>query len=196
MIHPQGGPIMTILILYATTEGQTRKIARHVARRLIQTGQSVEVLSAAEAWDTDFADFDGAILLASLHVGAYQGVFIDTVTGKRDALARMPTLFLSVSLAAASDEAEDRADLDERVRAMTISTGWVPGRVSHVAGAFRWDEYDFFKTWAMRWIATKQDPTVKPGQDKEYTDWAALDRVVDEWAASVPAPAQATARSA
>ena len=35
---------MTVLIAYATTEGQTRKIARFCADRLIARGQSVEVL--------------------------------------------------------------------------------------------------------------------------------------------------------
>jgi menaquinone-dependent protoporphyrinogen oxidase len=57
--------------------------------------------------------------------------------------------------------------------------------VEHVAGAFRFREYDFFRYWAMRWIASARDEAVRPGRDKEYTDWGKLDAAVDDWLASV-----------
>ena len=37
---------MKILVVYATTEGQTRKVARHVFDRLAGAGHSVELLPA------------------------------------------------------------------------------------------------------------------------------------------------------
>jgi menaquinone-dependent protoporphyrinogen oxidase len=175
-----------ILILYATTEGQTRKIARRAASHLTAAGHSVELLPAAEAGDLDLGGYDRALLLASVHSGRYQPELTGFVAARRTDLARLPTAFLSVSLSAASDEPEDRQGLEEVVRRMQEETGWTPGHVVHVAGAFRWAEYDFLKSWAMRWIASRRDPTAKAGQDKEYTDWDALFRFLDGWAGREP----------
>ena len=53
-------------------------------------------------------------------------------------------------------------------------TGWTPGQILHVAGAFRFTEYDFFKGWVMRLIAKEKKVEVDPHRDLELTDWPAL----------------------
>jgi len=64
---------MKILLLYGTTEGQTRKIAEFVAKRLRDIGDTVTLVDATG--DTTLVDLrahDAAIVAASLHVGQYQ----------------------------------------------------------------------------------------------------------------------------
>ena len=51
----------------------------------------------------------------------------------------------------------------------------------HVAGAFRFTQYDFFKSLAMRWIAHSKGEVVDPHADREYTDWAALADLMARW---------------
>lgn len=178
--------MMKILIAYATTEGQTRKIARFAADRLADAGHAVELLPAAEAGGLDPGRFDAAILAGSIHAGRFQHALVELVQAHLSGLAAVPTLFLSVSLSAAGDDAEDRKGIDDCVRRFTAETGWAPGRVAHVAGAFRFGEYDFFRSWAMRWIARqKGEAAPAAGTDKEYTDWAALGALVDGWVAGL-----------
>ena len=62
---------MYLLIAYATTDGQTRKIARFAADRLASLGHAVELLNVEDAEGLDLARFDGAILAGSLHAGGY-----------------------------------------------------------------------------------------------------------------------------
>jgi menaquinone-dependent protoporphyrinogen oxidase len=176
---------MKILILYATTEGQTLKVARRVFDRLVATGHAAQLIAAADAGDLSPDGFDAAILAGSVHAGRYQTPLVDWARSHAHDLAALPTLFLSVSLSAAGDDADDWEGLRNCVRAFAAETGWTPGRVEHVAGAFRFREYDFFRYWAMRWIASARDEAVRPGRDKEYTDWAKLDAAVDGWMASV-----------
>jgi menaquinone-dependent protoporphyrinogen oxidase len=173
---------MRILIVYATTDGQTRKIARFAADRLVAAGHGVELLNAEDTGGLDLGRFDGAILAASVHVAVYQKALVGFARERAGELAKLPTLFLSVSLSAAGDDPEDQAGLAEILQRFLDVTGWRPGRVEQVAGAFRFGEYDFFKAWAMRWIERKKDPAAKPGEDKEYTDWAALGSLLDDWA--------------
>jgi menaquinone-dependent protoporphyrinogen oxidase len=184
---------MPILILYATTEGQTRKIARRAAAHLTAGGQSVELLPAAEIAQIDPRLYDRAILMASVHAGRYQRDFTDAILRNAEALARLPNAFVSVSLSAASDDPEDHEAIAECVRKMEAETGWRPGRVEHVAGAFRFTQYDFLKSWAMRWIAARKDPKADPRTDTEYTNWDALYLFLDDFVDHPAAkPAQAT----
>ncbi len=179
---------MRLLVLYATTDGQTRKIARFVADRLADAGHGVELLNAAEAEGLDLARFGGAFLAGSLHAGGFQKSLAGFVRAEAGRLNAMPTAFLAVSLSAAGEDAEDWAGLRKCVAEFRAATGWTPGEVHHVAGAFRFTEYDFFRSWAMRLIAARKGEAVDPHADKEYTDWQALaaltDATVAKWAAA------------
>lgn len=173
---------MKALVLYGTTDGQTRKIARFVSDFLFHQGHSVELLCAADADGPAMARFDAVIVAGSVHAGGYQADLIDVVRGVAAGLEAIPNLFLSVSLTAAGKDPDDWAGLQKCVDGFVLATGWTPHQVAHVAGAFRFTKYDFFRSWAMRWIAREKGEDVDPNADKEYTDWAALKQVVGDWA--------------
>jgi menaquinone-dependent protoporphyrinogen oxidase len=175
---------MKILVLYATTEGQTRKIAVFVAKQL--DGDAVSLVDAAEAPpDLKPASFDAVILAASLHSHAYQ---LSLITFARDHHARlnaMASLFISVSLTAAGKDADEKKGLDACTDVFKAETGWLPLQTLHVAGAFRFTKYDFFKGWVMRLIAWEKNVKVDPAGDLELTDWQALARDIRTFRAGV-----------
>lgn len=174
---------MNILIAYASTEGQTRKIARYCADYLNGQGHSVELSGAEDAHDAELARFDAVLLAGSVHAGKYQKALTVLAKKKAAALAQVRSAFLSVSLTAAGTDVDEWAGLTECVNRFAEKTGWTPPTVMHVAGAFRFSEYDFFKSWAMRWIASQKDEEIDPHKDKEFTDWAALKKTLDNWLA-------------
>lgn len=176
---------MRILIAYATTDGQTRKIARFSADRLTDLGHSVELLNVSDAEGLDLDRFQAAILAASLHAGGYQKSMADFLRRQAADISALPTLFLPVSLSAAGNDAEDWKGLRAAVDRFLADTGFTPGRTEHMAGAFRFTEYDFFRAWAMRRIAAAKGEEVDPTRDKEYTDWPALAAVLTDWQASL-----------
>ena len=175
---------MKILVGYATTEGQTRKACRFVADHLVTAGHSVELLNLDAAEGLDVAQFDRVVLAGSLHLKRFQAELLAFVRANAEVLGLRPGLFLSVSLAAAGDDADDWQGLDACVAQFFAETGWHPGRVEHIAGAFRFTEYDFFKLLAMRYIARQRGQIVDPQADREYTDWDALRAVLDDWLAT------------
>ncbi|OOY11266.1 protoporphyrinogen oxidase [Thioclava marina] len=173
---------MMILIAYASSEGHTRKIARHVADRIAGAGQGVELMPLSEADETlDLGRFSGVILAGSVHVGQYQRALGEFAGDHGKALSAMPSLFVSVSLAAAGHDAEDWRGLDQILEDFIAATGWHPGRVAQVAGAYLPSKYDIFRRFVMRRIVAKKDPQADLDADREYTDWAALDALVDDW---------------
>lgn len=172
---------MNILIAYASTEGQTRKIAQFCASQCIAKGHSVEVIAAADATDLSLAVFDAAILAGSVHVGKVQDTLAAFAGEHAQGLSAMPSLFLQVSLAAAGEDPAERADLDTIAKTFCETSGWTPTRILQVAGAFRFTEYDFFKRWAMYWIASQKDEAASHEDTTEYTDWTQLTADLDDW---------------
>lgn len=172
---------MKLLIAYASTDGQTRRIARRAADLCADAGHVVELLPLSDAEDLDPARFDAAILAASVHAGSYQKPLTEFCAAHAGALAAMPTLFLSVSLSAAGHDPEDWQGLDRILSDFTGATGWTPGRTEQVAGAYRPSQYDIFRRFVMRRIMALKEPEADLSRDLVYTDWAALELLLADW---------------
>jgi len=176
---------MRILVCYASTEGQTRKICRFCCDQLIAQGHSVEMIPAGDAEDVETTGFDAALLAGSVHIGKIQPELAAFAQAHGATLNAMPSLYLQVSLAAAGQEPDEMAELDQIATDFCAGADWTPTAVHQIAGAFRFTQYDFFKSWAMRYIAGRYGQQVKPGEDKEYTDWQALADLMRGWPADL-----------
>lgn len=166
---------MKVLVLYGTTEGQTRKIAEFLAKHLRDIGDAVTLVDATG--DTSLVDlraYDAAIVAASLHAGQYQGPVVHFVRANHAWLNLMPSAFVSVSLSAAGTDPEDLKGIADCAERFKAETSWTMPEVHQVAGAFRFTEYDFFKRWVLKLIAWEKGVKVEPGKDVELTDWDAL----------------------
>lgn len=172
---------MKILIVYASTEGQTRKIARFCADELVAQGHSVELMGVADADAPDISRFGAVLLAGSVHVGKVQEPLHHFAETHAEAMNALPGMFIQVSLAAAGNDPQEHRDLARIAADFCDSAGWRPLVVQQVAGAFRFTDYDFFKSWAMRFIAAQKGETVDPKADKEYTDWAELKKALADW---------------
>ena len=77
---------MHILILYGTTEGQTRKIAQFVAHRLVELRHTSSVIDAADPVrdQVKLHDFDAVIVSASLHIGRFQASVFALISARND----------------------------------------------------------------------------------------------------------------
>ena len=172
---------MNLLIVFGTTEGQTAKIAKHVLQTAHGLGHTVALERADADGPVTPEGFDAVVLAGSVHAGRYQKPLEDYARAHAGALSAMPSLFLSVSLTAAGDDEEEWTELVACSERFAEETGWRPGRVEQVAGAFKFAGYGFFTYWAMRWIARQKGQTVGAHETREYTDWEALDRLIGEW---------------
>lgn len=187
---------MKLLLVYGTSEGQTRKIAQFVRDHLAQQGHQTLLVNAIDVTAaSDPRGFDAVIIAASLHAGRYQSAVIHFVSKYLVAINARPNAFLSVSLAAASDDEDDALGLERCVVDFSQQTGWSPQRIHHVAGAFRYTSYDFFKRWAMKYIAHRKGGPTDTSEDHELTDWADLTEFIDHFSQkteSVPASGPAS----
>jgi len=162
---------MELLIIYGTTEGQTRKICEFLRDEADKTGHNVHLFEATQ--EPPFpSGFDAVIIAGSMHAGSYQNTVRHYVEDRHKALNNMNSVFLSVSLAAAAkDEPELFKELKKQTEDFLIQTGWNPKHIEYVAGALLYTKYDFFKRFIMRLMSKRSGGETDTSKDHEYTNW-------------------------
>lgn len=170
------------LIVYATVEGQTRKIAGFIADHLKKRRNEAVLVDAVDApADVHPAAFDGVIVLSPVHMDRHHGAVVHFVKTHAAALQKQPSAFISVSLHAISDEPEDREAMRQYVDNFCRDAVWIPHAVHYAAGALKFTKYDFFKRLTARRVAQEQGFATGLKDDYEFTDWTALMRFIDEF---------------
>jgi menaquinone-dependent protoporphyrinogen oxidase len=166
-----------VLIVYATREGQTEKIARRMCAVIESTGHPVELIDADHPAPGPWLERAGAILVGSpIRARGYLPSVVRFIRKHRSTLERVPSAFFSVGLAVASKTHEGRAQTRRRVEDLSATTGWYPKRVELLAGALQYSKYGFLTRWMMRRIARNEGGDTDTSRDYEYTDWSAVDR--------------------
>lgn len=171
---------MTVLIAFATVEGQTGKIARFVESEIRTAGHDAVVLDLSD--QTERVSFDGidrAILAAPVHERRHPQAFEVFLAGRRADLETMPTLLISVSLSAAFEDGMEEAN--DYVVEMKMRTGFEPDVELVVAGAVRSASYDYFQSEVVRHVVLR-DRDYDPGESEhEFTDWRMLSSAVADF---------------
>lgn len=179
-----------IVILYGTTDGQTRRIAQHVADGLVAEGVETTVVDAAAApADFSFAGADAAVIAGSVRMGKHQRALTRIVRAHAAELAQIPSAFLSVSLSAAHDTEPARREVRKCIKKFLDDTRWTPDSVLPVAGALVFSRYGFFLKRVMRFLSRVNGGDTDMSRDYEYTDWNQLTGFAQGLARSLRVPA-------
>ena len=167
----------TVLVVYATHDGQTRKIAERVANMLRVHRHAVELFDAAhDTRHLDLSRFHAVLIGSPIRAQGYLRPVVRFAQSHRTALERLPTLFFSVGLAVLSKVHDGRAQTMQIVERLVAETGWRPRQVELVAGALPYTRYNFLVRFVMRRISKKEGGDTDASRDYEYTDWSAVDR--------------------
>ena len=169
---------MKVLILYGTTEGQTRKIAEWTATHVRDLGHEVELRdSASPASDLDLATFDAFIIAASVHQERHQDTIINFAIVHHQLLNAKTAAFISVSLSAVLEL--ERKEAQHYVDRFVSVTGWQPRMTLLLGGALRFTNYDYYQEQIIKFIVLKRGSAVSTERDHEFTDWNTLANFVD-----------------
>ena len=192
------GDMARILILFASSHGQTRDIAWTIERQLRRRGHLVDLIDVRQA-APDPTEYELAVIGSRVELGRHARAIRRYVRRHRDALAQMPSAFFSVSMSAAG------GGRDPSIDGLVAETGWYPARAVSFAGALPYTRYNPILRFIMKRISAKAGHTTDTTRDHDFTDWAAVrafaDAIADgadrtapasrlEYAA--PAPAQDT----
>lgn len=163
-----------VLVLYATSEGHTEKIATTMGNALIEAGCDADVIKAGTV-DPDIGLYDGVIVAASVHGGKFQKQIIHAVRAHAREINARPNVFVQVCLAVLRKNDPGVPNyLAKIVDRFSKDTGWVPARTQPVAGALLYTQYNIIMRWMMRWIVSRAGGDTDMSRDYVYTDWEEL----------------------
>ena len=174
---------MNILIVFGTTEGQTRKIAAWTATHMRERGHKVDLQDSAElASDLKLGPFDAFVIAASVHQEHHQEVVTNFAFAHHELLNAKPSALTSVSLSAALGH--QTAEAQKYVDRFVSVTGWQPRLTLLLGGALRFTKYDYFQEQFVKFVVLKQSNQLGTERDHEFTDWHALADFADRFLAT------------
>ncbi|MEX3008432.1 flavodoxin domain-containing protein [Hoeflea sp. TYP-13] len=173
---------MRILLVYGTTEGQTRKIAKFCESHLTGSDNTVELLDSRRRMsDLEISKFDCVILAGSVHQRHHQESLTNFVIAHKKQLQESPTLFISVSLSIAFEGGEKEAQ--KYVDDFAEYTGFQPNATLLVAGALKFDQYDYYMNQIVEFVVLQDRSKIT--EDQEFTDWETLEEELDAFVSAV-----------
>jgi menaquinone-dependent protoporphyrinogen oxidase len=193
-----------VAVLYGTFNNHTRLIAERVAADLGACGFAVEIHNIRGLQSFNLGTCSAAVLAAPVHMGQHEEAMVQFVKAHRDSLDCLPTAFISVSLSEAGAErrseppekhAQFVADVNMMLKRFFVETAWRPSVVMPVAGALSYSHYNFLVRFVMKQIAKREGSGTDTSRDYEYTDWAALDAFVNEFAQKIRAEGDRAGRT-
>ena len=163
-----------VLIAYGTSEGQTARIAEAIANVLRE--HELEVYPEDLRRTTpDPRAYDAVIIGASVHRGRHQTHVAEYVREQREALAKLPTAFYSVSLALRQNTDTGHQEAEGYAEEFLRLTSWRPDQVALFAGALAYTKYNLLLRWVMKRIARdKGGLDLDTSRDYVYTDWSVV----------------------
>ncbi|NNE24855.1 MAG: protoporphyrinogen oxidase [Rhizobiales bacterium] len=165
---------------FGTTEGQTGKIAEAIASQVRGMGHEVEVFDTTGLQgDLNPELCDKIIVAASVHEQGHQESVEVFVAANRKTLQAKPTMFVSVSLAAAFEGG--MADAQGYADAFFDDLDWRPSQSLLIAGAVRHGAYGYYKEHILEHVVLQDRELDNPESDHEFTDWTFLARAIKEF---------------
>jgi menaquinone-dependent protoporphyrinogen oxidase len=168
--------MIQIPIFYATSEGQTARIAEQFAVLFRESGFSSAAIdvNSPRAAVFDWTPVKAVLVGASLHVGKHQAAAARFVRSHLHHLNGHPSAFFSVSLSAASKNPAEVEAARRIARDFCVAAGWTPERIVTIGGRLAYSKYGFLTRFMMRRIARKEGGPTDTSRDYEMTDWTVV----------------------
>ncbi len=172
----------TILILYSTTDGHTKKISQRIRSVVEQHGHEVEVISIDDESDVDLGLFDKIVVGASIRYGKHNRKVFDFVTRNEKILKNKPSAFFSVNVVARKPD-KSQADNNPYLRKFLEKVPWRPNEAAVFAGKIDYQKYRFFDRMTIRLIMYITNGPTHPKTVADFTNWEKVEsfgRVISE----------------
>jgi len=179
-----------VLILYASTDGQTARIAERIGTvvRAAGYGTTLRSAEAIEAlWEID--THDAVIVGGGVRFGRHPEALAERVRASRAEIEMRPNAFFSVCLGARAGNPK-RTQAEGYIADFSRRTGWQPGLSVSFAGALLYRRYNPVLRFVMKLITAAAGGDTDTSRDHEYTDWSAVERFAEQFAGRL-APAVA-----
>lgn len=192
--------LASVLVVFSSVHGHTRHVAEHVAGALRSSGLGAQQVSVRDAEAVDLEHVVGVVVVVPVHHRRHDGAMVAWMARHRELVDRVPSLVLSVSIAAAGTDEASRAEARGLLTELVLRANVSPSLAASIGGSVNHDGVPFFARAGQRDEAERCGLRVSAQHDTDLTDWSALERLERRFVdllgdGAAPAPGTPTARS-
>ena len=158
------------LILYSTTDGQTKKICEYIKLNLKHRSE-IDVLRLDKNMELSNENYDEIIIGASIRYGKYQKDLFDFIKKNKSTLESKNNAFFSVNVVARKSE-KSKPDTNPYMKKFLESVTWRPKLLAVFAGKIDYPKYRFFDKQMIRFIMYLTNGPTNIDETYEFTDWS------------------------
>ncbi len=164
---------MNILIIYASIDGQTKKISEYLAEK-INKDSSVTLVAIDDISSVELNDFEMIILGAAIRYSKYNKKVYKFVKQNKELLKSKKNAFFTVSGSARKD-GKDNPATNTYVNKFIAKSNWQPQQMAIFAGRINYSLYGFFDKHFIRFIMKLTSGPTELDTNIEFTNWQKVD---------------------
>ena len=160
---------MDDLIIYSSTDGQTKKICEKIIENL-PSRNKFKLISLDEALYFNLEKCEKIIIGASIRYGRHNKKVLDFIIKNKNILDLKKTAFFSVNVVARKEE-KSTPETNPYVLNFLKKTNWKPDKLSVFAGKVDYPNYNFFNKIVIRFIMMITKGPTDINNSYEFTNW-------------------------
>ena len=129
------------LIIYSTTDGQTKNICSRIGEFLSGDAPS-KIIPLSEASKDDIKKYDQVIIGASIRYGKHKKELFEFIDINLDELTKKDNAFFSVNVVARKPE-KNTPETNPYMQKFLLKTSWVPRKLAVFEGKIDYPKYNF-----------------------------------------------------
>ena len=169
---------MKILILYSSTDGQTKIISQKI-REILSYNNEVQLSSIQDAPGLSLDLFDKIVIGASIRYGKHKKELYNFIKINQKILDIKKNAFFSINVVARKLD-KNTAETNPYVKKFLKISKWKPNKIEVFAGKLDYPKYGFFDKHIIRLIMYLTKGPTNISQSYEFTDWSKVDNFAKE----------------
>ena len=160
---------MKILILYSSTDGQTKNISQKI-KEILSHKNDVELTSIESSFNLNLDSFSKIIIGASIRYGKHKKEVYSFIKINKKILDKKKNAFFSVNVVARKKE-KNTPNTNPYIKKFLKITNWKPDLIDVFAGKIDYPNYSFFDKHIIRLIMFITNGPTDLNKSYELTDW-------------------------
>tara|TARA_Y100001935_G_scaffold56639_1_gene47307 strand:+ start:81 stop:602 length:522 start_codon:yes stop_codon:yes gene_type:complete len=170
---------MNSLIIYSTTDGQTKKICEVIKDNSINR-DSYEIISLEEAFHKELEKYEKIIIGASIRYGRHNPSVYKFIKNNKNTLETKKSAFFSVNVVARKPE-KDTPSTNPYIKKFLKKSSWQPKKLGVFAGKIDYPRLSFINKNIIRFIMLITSGPTNTNNTYEFTDWQKVKKFISEF---------------
>ena len=170
---------MNSLIIYSSTDGQTKKICETIKNSSINK-KSYEIVPLEEAFNIRIENYDRIIIGASIRYGRHSQKIYKFIKNNKDILEKKKSAFFSVNVVARKPE-KNSPETNPYIIKFLKKSSWQPKKLGVFAGKIDYPKLNFINKNVIRLIMLITNGPTNTNNVYEFTDWQSVKKFTNEF---------------